>query len=207
MPFFFLLAAAFLHVHKHVSMSSWVWPVFLVHISCFIKVFKDMGVKAIVVGEHNMWAYFQIRDYRLLGFNVLLWIQQLAISSNASPSFYIPATPSSGMVFLKRMLLSIFTSDYRVEGLVSLLRRDFFLNDKNIQFKHFCVERMYISLCLKKKKGRAGRGLVGWLEKITWKFGPIPSQFISSSPSFPLFLSPSPSGFQKCVSRCLSPCL
>lgn len=84
-----------------------------------------MGVKAIVVGEHNMWAYFQIRDYRLLGFNVLLWIQQLAISSNASPSFYIPATPSSGMVFLKRMLLSIFTSDYRVEGLVSLLRRDF----------------------------------------------------------------------------------
>lgn len=139
---------------------------------------------------------------------MLLWIQQLAISSNASPSFYIPATPSSGMVFLKRMLLSIFTSDYRVEGLVSLLRRDFFLNDKNIQFKHFCVERMYISLCLKKKKkGRAGRGLVGWLEKITWKFGPIPSQFISSSPSFPLFLSPSPSGFQKCVSRCLSPCL
>lgn len=126
MPFFFLLAAAFLHVHKHVSMSSWVWPVFLVHISCFIKVFKDMGVKAIVVGEHNTWAYFQIRDYRLLGFNVLLWIQQLAISSNASPSFYIPATPSSGMVFLKRMLLSIFTSDYRVEGLVSLLRRDFF---------------------------------------------------------------------------------
>lgn len=138
---------------------------------------------------------------------MLLWIQQLAISSNASPSFYIPATPSSGMVFLKRMLLSIFTSDYRVQGLVSLLRRDFFKLQKHTVQALLCGKNVHFSVFEKKKKGRAGRGLVGWLEKITWKFGPIPSQFISSSPSFPLFLSPSPSGFQKCVSRCLSPCL
>lgn len=96
-----------------------------------------MGVKAIVVGEHKMWAYFQIRDYRLLGFNVLLWIQQLAISSNASPSFYISATPSPGMVFLKKMVLSIYTSDYRVQGLVSLLRKDFFLITKTYSSSTF----------------------------------------------------------------------
>lgn len=115
----FLLDAAFLHVHKHVSMSIWVWPVFRL---CVLLLCKSL-LKRWVWGP--LWSIRKKAQYESLFLKPKgCWMQRCCSKQAHHFKPLAPRLLWDG--FLRKMPLSFHAGDYRVQAPVTLSMKDIF---------------------------------------------------------------------------------